>query len=250
MKKFPLLDDSEINLDSVPSRHPHVLSQRHQSLGNLPDGAFVVDEEFAKESLPDTLSETHDGSPTTPISHDGLASGNDNTEVTLQADGADGNATVIQLADSGSAVSVNWDNWSAIHLYTHVTGLPMDRGSAYLSLGSDKDFADANEGWYMEVQSSGELFYRVRTGGASQNTGRRAASVGPTPEVVGYSIEEDAAGNGHRVTWSVNGDPLDEWNEAQGWPSATDMTAQIGIRVTDAVTRTASFDRLMVILVP
>lgn len=249
MNRVPLLDGEELDLDTVLSTHPHVLAVTHPSLGTLPEGAVVIDEEFERETLSDRLVNNFDGAPATPISFDGLLSGNDNTEIELR-NGTSGEAVAVQLADGSTEVSINWDNWSAIHLYTRISSLDIDGHEAFVSLGDDLNAKNLTEGFKITVQhDGGDSFWRVVSGGADQNTGRRPFTL-DQPTTMGFSIEEDEGGNGHRITWEIDGQPLDEWNEASGWPSATGMTAQIGHANLTGVDRASGFDRFLVILVP
>lgn len=251
MRRFPLLDGDEYDVDTVLSTHPTVMGVTHPRQGNLPEGAIVLDETFEQESLPSRLTEVYDGSPTTPLSHDGLLSGNNNSEITLTTGVTSGDATVVQLADGGSPVGLDWNQWSEIHVFTRLVATTSSDGYAFLTFGDDKDPRDMTEGFKFEQfnGANGDIAPRPVSGGSDLSSTRYTFE----PETFGFSLieSENPLGTGHVVKWVANGEPLDSWEEDRGFPaSGGSHTLSLGCATTTSAAVSVTFDRLLIILVP
>lgn len=248
MNRIPLLNGHELDTDSVLSTHPHVLSVTHPSLGALPDDASVFHEDFSREQLPWWLTYATDNGPATP-SFDGLASGNDNTHISLSTGTtSSGDATALQFADdAGTPQAINWDNWSAMHIFARFESIP-DGAGTYLTYSDDKDPSDSTDNIKMiSRRDLGSLYARVYDGSTQNDAEYRNT----TPNTMGVSVYEGESGNGHTLEWWVDGERHDRWTESGVWVSSTAHQIAFGIVTQDTASdKTAIIDEVLIVLVP
>lgn len=231
--RFPLLDGTELDLDSQPDPHPDV---EH-------DKTITLRADFAEESLPWWLSYVTDNGPANP-SFAGLPTSGGLTDISLDTGATNlGDATALQ------GPTINWDNWTEMRAYVWGVTVNVPETRFRLSLGDNKDPNQISEGFKIGSYKDENISARVITGGTSQN-GMIDQSLGGTgTHTYGFRLYESETGNGHSIDFVVNGEHRESWAENKGWPAAQDLSFHVSVVTTDGTQAIATVDGLLIELI-
>lgn len=241
VKRFPLLDGSEIDLDETLDSHPPSNHSRN----------IVLRNDYIREQLEWWETYQTDSGPTSP-SISGLATSGGDTRITLDTGAASaGDLTAVV------GPTVNWSNWTEIRAY--IWGMRSDGSGGHkhlFSLSATPDYmsdGDANPAGFavgIHEWNGGRFNARVDTDSANQQSGSYSDITGSSEYSAGFRIYNNETSAGYSVDFTLNGEYLIGHPEQGGWPASQDLTFYHLVKSMDGSDHTAVADGWLIELIP
>jgi hypothetical protein len=241
--RFPVPSgDYTIDLDESIDTHPDVRSREREQ------NKTVLSTDFAAETLPHWLSYGTDTGPGGP-SFDGVGDGDATTTDVVLDTGSSGGEVKTWLAGP----DVDPGEFRAARLYVWGASVSNSSGGLEIGFANSEDVSSASEAFSLGAYNLA-TYGDVRAGGSVQNDANGYVEPFPATSTGSWGVRvfetDNNLSSGASLRWIVDGTTREAWDEGNGWPDTSNMTAYVTVKSTDGTAVTGTIDGVHLELVP